>query len=318
MGSGGGSSGGVAGTAEFPTYVKDHHHWALQRLMNLQEDGIDCETNVNLIGRTADANPYVTGTYDGPGSGTPVQAYDPAPLLDQLNENIAELIEQARFFDVSSNVKTDARFVRKLADNEIFGDEGIEESVSAFSGLQEAELAKAVTRFSSAMSDVGAVMSSAYAAGVAILNDGHVKTVAQFHADARREGRARRDAFVSQAVMDMARLRIQQFDISRAALGVMADATKVEIVAFTEQIKDQTTFHAEAARWEIEQYRYGANMLASSVGGVESKHGQGVTNKGMNALSGALGGAATGFMVGGPWGAVAGAGIGAAGGMMQK
>ena len=94
-----------------------------------------------------------------------------------------------------------------------------------------------------------------------------------------------------------------------ASTGKSIELSRMQIVAMFEQSNVDMDYGEKRYRWDLENFQYLANMLASIGGGTAVAGGR-QTSKFTSALGGALSGAATGAMVA-PGAPVAGAAVGA-------
>jgi hypothetical protein len=81
----------------------------------------------------------------------------------------------------------------------------------------------------------------------------------------------------------------------RRALSAMSlEAQKLRIIAYKEQFETNAEFDEQDAKWDLEVFQHGANIMAGIAGGV----GQNMPKKSKvaSALGGALAGAAMGAM----------------------
>ena len=79
-----------------------------------------------------------------------------------------------------------------------------------------------------------------------------------------------------------------------ATLGV--EVQRLKIVAKKEQTEAEADFDEKDAKWDLEVFQYGANVLASAAGGTVQHPSSSKNNKTVSAIGGAVTGAAVGGM----------------------
>jgi len=94
---------------------------------------------------------------------------------------------------------------------------------------------------------------------------------------------------------------------------LLVETLRIQAVLKKEELEEQLQIDESDAKWDLELYRYGANMLAAVTGGVTQ--GNDKKSKAVSALGGAISGAATGAAIGSIVPGI-GTGIGAAGGAL--
>jgi hypothetical protein len=126
----------------------------------------------------------------------------------------------------------------------------------------------------------------------------------------------------NQAVSEMLRLGIQRVEYARVYAAMVSDTKRIEIAAFADQQLEDKAIDVMDAKWDLESFQYGANLLASIGGGTAQPsrmEGSQMARIVGGALSGASAGALMGSRVsdssGGDYGGV-GALIGGIGGLI--
>jgi hypothetical protein len=115
-------------------------------------------------------------------------------------------------------------------------------------------------------------------------------------------------------------------DFQRVYTYMVIEANRIKIVAFKEQYETDIQLDESDAKWDLEVFANGANVMAAIGGGTTHSQGQ-KSSKVMSAVGGAMGGAAAGAATGaaigasstGPYapvGALIGAVIGGIGGYL--
>ena len=111
---------------------------------------------------------------------------------------------------------------------------------------------------------------------------------------------------------------LKQVELNQSLSHQTIEASRIGIVALKEQADQDFNIIDLDARWDMDVYQYGANLLGGISGGTVKAGGDAGMSKGQSALGGALSGAAMGAQIGGgnPWAIGAGALIGGIGGLL--
>ena len=158
-----------------------------------------------------------------------------------------------------------------------------------------------IPRFEAGMRDINAVVSSAFVLGRAIIET-----------DADQEVTRNVASHESKLRLHYLPTETEAVDMKLKLTQMMIEAYRIKIVAKKEEIDDTLEYDAADAKWDLEVFAYGGNLLAAPGGGVSVPVGT-KKNKAMSAIGGALSGAAAGAVAGAPVfgiGAVPGAVIG--------
>lgn len=132
--------------------------------------------------------------------------------------------------------------------------------------------------------------------------------------------------FVNEGISSMVRNMQAQIDRGQAVANLQTEVSRMSIVAKSEEQKNNLEIDAHEALWDLELWKYGANMLSAQHGGGGMGGDARKPNPIASALGGALSGAATGATIAtaistgaaaGPIGAGIGALIGIAGGLLE-
>ncbi len=117
-----------------------------------------------------------------------------------------------------------------------------------------------------------------------------------------------RQELVKTSAMDMMNILMKIGDLQINKTHMIIEANRVKAVMGKEEVEEQLNIDESDHKWDMEVFKYGANLLAAPSGGVSQ--GNDKKSKAVSALGGALSGAAAGGMVAGPYGAAAGAVLG--------
>ena len=284
----GGSSGGGGGSGKigYPAYVETAHgDW-------LDFNGTDLMTDsVAALMEAAHGNsPWVAAA-----------AYDPDADITAWEAAIAAFaVILAGINDTADWVTlyTQAQTSVGISDTTIVAD------VAAFANqLDDEILTKVLPRFRRGMQDIGAVVSSAFALGEAVIEGFRDRDVAK-HGSALRLNAANLNAQLElSATEQMLKLMIQRIGWEDSYVRTVIEGKRIKVVAKKEQNDMDDEIDAKDATWDLEVYQYGANLLGAPGGAAVSPRRPSTIQ---SALGGAMTGAAAGGMIGGPPGALLG------------
>jgi hypothetical protein len=121
---------------------------------------------------------------------------------------------------------------------------------------------------------------------------------------------------INQAVSEMLRLFIQKVEFTRTYAALVSDTKRIKIAAENDEGLENKAIDVNDAKWALEKFQYGANMLAA-IGGGTAQPPKMEGSQMARIIGSGLSGAAAGSMIGsrvdgdsgGGWGAVVG-GIG--------
>jgi len=212
----------------------------------------------------------------------------------------------------------------------------ITNEVASFQSNAETRLATAKSRLGAGMADINAVHSSAFAMAEAMIEAEVGKDVNAYESKMKvdlynqiiqlgikgqldiiiRKAMAR-DAYVSQAVIEMNKIYIAQLSLQDTMTEKYRMFNTNKIVAKKEENRENIEMDVNDAMWDVKIFQGGANVLAAGFGGVAA--GGGDMTPTQSGLSGAASGAALGAQVSGgnPWGAVIGGAVGLIGGIVS-
>lgn len=255
----GGSGGGSSGKVAYPGYVESVHEDWLNAGVDLIDDSI-----TEIMNDALGASPY-----------TAMTPYDPSTRLTNLFTDISEF---ETFID-------SVRLTATVITNE----------VAAYQKILDDKLVSTILpRFEAGMRNIGAVVSSSFAVGKSILEDGNMRDVNKFTADLQ---------FKNTIPAEVAG------QLESNLMQVLYEANKLAIVAEKGEVDQENDIDVADAKWDLEVFQYGANLMAAPGGaGVNTKGGSGMMAGGLGAA-----GMVAGALTMGPVGAIAGGllGIGA-------
>ncbi len=336
--SGGGSS---SGAVSYPAYMQTQH-----------EDWLTAVAAHMVVAQTGD-NPYTSAV-----------AYDPDCALAATNYIISLFYDQVIAEDPDTDWDTyyDAAAAKYTAEtitaisafsfSDIFSSANLAAAVTAYqTDLESRRNTDFLPAFQIGMSDIGAVNSSAYTIGSAIITARVAADVAKFSADLYFQGEQKkleyekvqadentshnrniiaRDALITdQAIKNrnfnhtvadsLLTKDFQLLDFYRLLGHLTSEANRIKIVAKSEEYERNIKFDEQDALWDLETYQFGSNVMAGISGGSVNTKGNEIST-GQSVLGGAMSGAAIGAQIPGAGvpGAVAGAVIGGIGGLLAS
>lgn len=278
----GGNSGGGGGSGavSYPTYMQDaHSDW-------LDDSGGDTltESMASVMEAAIGNSPW-----------TAQAAYDPDTDIAAILASGTTL--QALVTLLSSGTTLDTL----IAD--VLDESRIDDAVTEFAADLDARLtSEVIPRFERGMQDINAVVSSAFVIGRALIEEGQDRQVAKYSADLHMK------AFSDDAI----RVIQLKLEYQKVATSIIAELYRIKIVAKKEQNAVDMDVDDRDAKWDLEVFQYGANMLAGIGGGTGNTSKPGPSQV-QSAIGGALSGAAAGAMVGSAvpgYGTAAGAVVG--------
>jgi len=279
-----GGGGGSSGQVDFPLYMKRIHEDWMDRT-----DRDDIETSVTAVMNTAlGSSPFASAV-----------AYDPDSDLTAMAGHVTK-------FQTLVNLLSSGTTLDTLVAN-VLSDSTISDLSDAFDDDLSDQLdANVYPRFEAGMRDINSVMSSTFVIGRAVIEDGRVRESAKFLANLRYK-------FASDDALRLIGMKLQ-YQQSLTQMGI--ENGRIKIVAKSEEEIQNTKYDEADAKWDLEVFQFGSNVLASISGAAHYVPDKAATNKTQSAIGGALSGAGMGFMVGGPMGAAIGGAIGLAGGLL--
>lgn len=192
--------------------------------------------------------------------------------------------------------------------------------VAAYAAILDDNITtETLPRFRRGMQDINAVQSSAFVIGEAIIEAFRDRDVAKYLSTLRM-GIGDKKLTATEQMMNMMARRIGWED---DYVKFIVESMRIKIVAKKEEMDQNATIDEADAKWDLEVFQFGANVMAASAGGTSTAAPKGVS-KTASVIGGAMMGAAAGAMagasvgsVGGPYGAVIGAVLGAAVAMLS-
>ena len=288
---GGGSSGAVS----YPAYMETKHSTWLD------------EMAVLITTATSGGSPFSAEA-----------AYDPVTKITAMDGAVLTFKTAVEALDYDGDWEAGIDAAQTKLDAAVFDDTYINADIVAFQNLLEDDIANVILpQFQTGMRDVNAVYSSAFIMGEADIYAKKTKEVTKYGTDLRVKFNLQRNDAIIHCTNTMLQNLIKRVELSQAVSHQTIEANRMGIVAFKEQTDQDFNIIDLDARWDMDVYQYGTNLLAGISGGTVSPGGDAQMSKGQSALSGAFSGAAIGASVGGGPGAAIGAVAGGIGGLLM-
>ena len=294
--------GGSSGEVSYPLYMMEQHHvW-----LNTMND---------LIRTIWNANPH-----------NPSHVFDPSNIISEMNTNADRLSIPVAALDIKYKYDDIVDLTAEVWNASINSDAKIDAAIDAFTAKFDENIdANVIPKFEAGMRDINAVQSSGFAIGKAVIYASRDNSIAIFSSDARLKAHFEAGQAGIANIHSAYSLELQAAALKLSYIKdlshTLVDTGRIAIVAEKEFADGKIDERDEGARFPLEMYTYGGNMLAA-IGSASVQTGV-KKNKAASAIGGALSGAAAGAMIGAsstgplaPYGAVIGGVIGAAAGLL--
>ena len=259
-----GGGGGGSGKVDYPAYMKTWHGLAL--------DGGGVDTLTSSITDVIDA-----ALGNSPWTGQ--SAYNP-------DADIVQIVGAPNTLQTLVTLLSSGTTLNTLVSG-VLDHARVDADAAEFAADLDARLiAEVLPRFEAGMRDINAVSSSAFVIGRAVIEENQDRLVAKYSADLHSK------AFSDDALKLIGlKLEYQKF-VSQ----MIAESYRVKLVAKKEENEEAMKIDEADAKWDLELFQYGANVLASIGGGVAQPKVDG-PSKAQSAIGGAMSGAAAGAML---------------------
>uniref|UniRef100_A0A6H1ZCH1 Uncharacterized protein n=1 Tax=viral metagenome TaxID=1070528 RepID=A0A6H1ZCH1_9ZZZZ len=284
--------GGGAGVVDYPAYMKTWHGEALDN------SGVDTfTTSLTAVMDAALGNSPWIGQVP----------YDPDVDLTAMIGSVGTLQTLVTLLSTGTTLDT--------LISDILNPIRIDDVVTEYAAdLDVRLLAEVLPRFERGMQDINAVVSSAFVIGRALIEENQDRQVAKFSADLHHKA----------ASDDALKVIALKLEYQRIASQTLAEIYRIKIVAKKEENESLMKIDESDAKWDLEVFAYGGNLLASIGGGTVGPTGSKEPSTAQSVIGGAMSGAVAGAMIAGasegaiagPWGMAAGAVLGAASGLL--
>jgi len=291
----GGGGGGSSGKVDYPDYMKTIHETWLG----------DMATAITAA--TTGASPFASMT-----------AYDPADRISAADTAVCAFNTVVDALDHDADWEAAVDTAVAKADAAVISDTYIDADVAAFASLEDDQITNNILpAFQTGMRDVNAVYSSAFVMGEAHIYAMRDRDVAKYTSELKIKLNHQRIEFIRTSVDTLISTLMKRVEFEQSVAHYTIETNRIGIIAFKEQDEQDLNIADIDARWDMDVYQYGANLLAGIGGGSATPGGQAQMSKGQSAMSGAVAGASIGATTGNPYAVAACAVIGGIYGYMS-
>lgn len=293
-GSGGGSGGGgSSGSVDYPGYMKDRH----SALYDMMRDEVS-EAKAH--------NPYVG-----------MQAHNPASMIKEMFATVDYYDAVIREFDPVQVWETlmgsVPRVIFDMLDMKPLQDYIDQQKIRLRHGIEDEVLPK----YRRGMQDIGAVMTSAFKIGEALLWMREMEEEAALEKEFKGKLALAAYEYSFKSTGDIINLTLQKIAYHKDVMHYNLEVLRMGYAAMKEFQDSANIYKIEQTKWKLEMDKYLMDSLGSiaSSAGTSYSTSTGGGSRVSSAIGGALAGAGAGAMVGGPTGAAVGGAIGLAAGL---
>jgi len=275
MGSSGG--GGASGAVSHSAYLETiHHDW-------LNTSGIDkIEKSITEVMDSALGSSPWTG----------LAAYNPDADIAAYEASITAFA--GILAGLSDTADWAAFYAQAALTLDGVGEANITADVAAFQAqLDDNITTRVLPRFRRGMQDINAVVSSAFPIGESIIESFQARDVAKYTATLRMNLGDKRTQAIEQMMNLMSRRIGWEEDYTRMVI----EANRIKIVAKKEQADKDAQIDEQDAKWDLEVFQHGGNLMAAIGGGTVIPNVSG-KSPAASAIGGAMSGAAMGALAG--------------------
>lgn len=260
------SGGGTAQTT-LETYQKNTHLALLGG--GIDTSNVTSESTLDDIGvidylndALAGGNPYSTAF-----------AYDPEDDL----EDIQDAVDTFRSYVTALVPETD--YITYITaglsevDTNFVPTTHINDEVDAFETASADQFARSVNRFTSGMSDINAVNSSAFIIGMAQMERGREAQLNDYRAKLGTQKEGIRASLAAQFADQMVRMFSMRLEAERAAAQMQEVASKSNIIANKEYLAEDLELDYKDVTFDLDLFKHGGNILASGFGAAQHQVG---------------------------------------------
>ena len=293
--------GGSSGKIDYPDHVKTaHKDW-------LDNTGVDAiETSmVDVMNAALGASPFAAET-----------SYDPTALITSMDGKLTDLEGVLSPLDEDTDWYNFAIITKTTIDECIINEASLTAEIAANDAIVNDKInTDTIPRFQAGMRDINAVVSSAFVLGLSNIEAFAQRDKNKFGADLRLDAYRQRNKMIMQGAEQIINLLTQRLSFNQIVAQMTIEAKRITYVMKSEEDNTNLEIDEKDARWDLEVFSYGGNLMAAPGGGISTTGSQ-KSSKMQSTLGGALSGAAAGAAVGGPVGAAVGGVLGGLGGLL--
>jgi hypothetical protein len=219
-------------------------------------------------------------------------AYDPSDDLADARTRIdahAELVDALDY----ANVQDMMPLALTVADTLAGSASKIDAMVAAFDEKQKDKLYAALNALCGSLFDTRATGNSQFKMALASLYDSHKREVGEYRANLDMQEEKMREYAALQLLESMMRMHLAKLDADARVTGMVTEADIKKILGMKEYHESEIQLAELDAKWDLELFRYGENMLhaLSGVASVGPRYDQ--RTSGLAGLMSGMGGAAS-------------------------
>jgi hypothetical protein len=295
----GGGGGAGAGEIAYPGYIEDFHEAVL---------GIATAGTTQSITDAAEA---IKAVQDGTSPYASVTAYEPDGGIDSVYSRYIEYDAYVSAYNETTHFQDLVDVAYDKYDSKVMSQTAINDAVEQYDKRTQRTYAQALNRFAGPMADIGAVNSSAFIIGTALMEADRQRDTNEYNANQSLAFHNLKVQAVTNASSQLGSMLLQKIELHKASATMLQEFERMKHVMKGEQEARNTELSRADALWDLEALVKGASIISypSGAGYIPDK-----PSKTSSALGGALSGAATGAAIGSVvpgLGTAVGAGIGA-------
>ena len=285
----GGGGGGNSGKVDYPDYMKTQHETWLTAIA----------TDITTA-RSGNSPYYSAAAYDPT---TPLAAMDTAVCA--FNTVVDALSNESDWDSAMTQAKTTI--------DALISDTYINADVDAFAGKLDDQVDNiTIPKFQRGMQDINAVQSSAFVLGEALIYGMRDRDVAKYTSDLRLKSSLMREELIVKSASEMLQALLTRVDFEKNVAHYTLEYNRMYIAAKKDWTDQDYEYDELDAKWDLEMFQYGGNVMAS-IAGAATNQGTKGPSKAASALGGAMSGAAAGLATSfTPMGAAIGGALGLA------
>ena len=286
-GSGGGGSS--SGAIDYPMYMKNMHANIMTGGMmdptQWPYNGVELDSTDSLFWEILTAvrnNPYSNQL-----------AYNPDQDINAFTWAIQAFESAVTGFSLANSFLTSDLPTITSTVNTAISDAGISGLMNSQAAILADKLTSEVLpRYEVGMRDIGAVNSSAFVIGKALLEGFNTREISDLGAKLTLQNQQSRNTLTGQLILADIDLYKTKFHLAEDTVKIGVDATRVKVVMKNEQVENQLDINANWFRWGVDIFQTGLNGIGSIAGSAVSSHR--TPTKNASILGGVMSGAAAG------------------------
>ena len=290
-----GGGGSSSGAVDYPDYMKTQHETWLDEIAAL-----------------------ITTAVDGGSPFASTEAYDPTTRIATMDTAVCSFNTVVDALSNEDDWESAVDAAVAKIDAAVVDDDYVTADIASYAAILDDQITDVILpAFQTGMRDLNAVYSSAFVMGEATIYGMRDRDVAKYTSELKLKLNIQRIEMIKSSVEIMLNTLMKRVEFEQAVAHYTVEASRIGIVAFKEQTDQDILLDDMDARWDLDVYQYGANMLAGIGGGTRSAGSQTGMSKTQSALSGAAAGASMGTAISPGYGTAIGAVVGGIAGYLS-